>query len=291
MQDNIRIRITQLKQTSDQSSVNRRLNKHISHRNSFVHADIWELVYDGHHNDASSASTVNKLWFSVESGCSPRKRRRPHFAAFLAYSHNDSDFVTNKLYEPLQKYLCGALPHWSQDTLTLLYDKHFLPGQPLNEICRAAVHDSHVIIAIVSDSFIQSPWCLYEMENAVTADVPIIPLYLTHRDITCFSGIMKHVYDKHVRTFWPPSKKVCGSMTNEEIDVSFNSEGHVDDYDTISNTGVSVVEENGTSIYDSILDSSVNDYEEIDDMPDAILRSTMKRTPKQCCEWFAMFRW
>ena len=229
--------------------------------------------------------------------------------------------MINKLYGPLQNYLCGTLPHWSQDTLTLLYDKHFLPGQPLNEICRAAVHDSHVNIAIVSESFIQSPWCLYEMENAVTADVPIIPLYLTHRDITCFSGIMKHVYDKHVRTFWPPSKKVCGSMTNEEIDVihnigfsvvtcvkessvemshrsvdqnnndvmsnqnksvtEANNEGHVDDYDTISNTGVSVVEENGTSIYDSILDSSVNDNEEIDDMPDA-KRSTMKRTPKQC---------
>ena len=65
---------TELKQTSDQSGVNRRLNKHISHRNSFVHADIGESDYDGHINDASSAPTFNKLWFSVGNGFSPRKR-------------------------------------------------------------------------------------------------------------------------------------------------------------------------------------------------------------------------
>ena len=326
----VSVKHPELEQINDQSTVPDR-NKTISQRTSLFHADFGESVCTRGHclDDVPIVSTVNKLWFAVPNVRNSRKRRRPHFAAFLAYCHNDSDFVINKLYEPLQQYLHRALPNWSPESLTLLYDKHFLPGQSLDEICRAAVYDSYVTIAIVSDSFIQSPWCLYEMENAVAANVPVIPLYLTHRDITCFSGIMKHVYDKHVRTFWPQSVKKSGQMTSEELDVVHNigfsaatyiQESSVEmaqrivdpnnnvipnqnesvteinngcyndqNYDTISNTSLSGHEENDLMKYE-LIDNNVNDYEEIDDTKDTVLQSTVKRAPKQCCELFAMFR-
>ena len=271
------------KYSSLQSVTGYQQNKTINQQTVSFQTDVRETTRSGGQriNDAPGFSTVNKLWFAVPKVSYSRKRRRPHFAAFLAYCHNDSDFVFNKLYEPLQKYLHNSFPSWSQEFLTLLYDKHFLPGQPLDEICRAAVYDSHVTVAIVSDSFIQSPWCLYEMENAVVANVPVIPLYLTHRDITCFSGIMKHVYDQHVRTFWPRSVKKSGQMTEQELDVVQNIGYSVAtyikqstmegselitnlNYDTVSNESISLTKGNykvNDSNYDTISNFSISVYE------------------------------
>ena len=103
-------------------------------------------------------------------------KRDPHFAAFLAYTHVDRDFVLDKLYDPLQKHLEESFPRWNERLLTVLYDKNFLPGQCTMDLCRAVVYSSYVTVEIISDAFTRSTWCHYELEIAIEAKVPIIPV-------------------------------------------------------------------------------------------------------------------
>ena len=145
--------------------------------------------------------------------------RKPHFAAFLAYSHHDKDFVVTKLYKMLQRHLEKYIPSWNQELLTVLYDKNFLPGQCTMDLTRAAVFSSYVTVAIVSDSFIKSTWCHYEMEAAIEAKVPIISVYLPSSDTDKFPAILKYIYHNHVRIFWPDTDDNLLKLSDEEAGI------------------------------------------------------------------------
>ena len=145
--------------------------------------------------------------------------RTPTYAVFLAYCHEDSEFVVRKLYDSLEKYLREYLPDKNKNTLTLLYDKNFLPGEDLHDVCKAAVINSYVTVAIVSNSFLRSNWCSYEMQTAIEADVPIIPLYLNKCDGNNLSGILKLIYDKKVRLLWPQATLTSESIIGDELEL------------------------------------------------------------------------
>ena len=149
-------------------------------------------------------------------------KRTPHFAAFLAYSHHDKDFVVSKLYRVLQRQLEKYIPSWNQELLTVLYDKNFLPGQCTMDLIRAAVFSSYVTVAIVSDSFVKSTWCHYEMEAAIEAKVPIISVYLPGSDTDKFPAIMKYIYHNHVRMFWPDTANELLKLSDEEAGIINN---------------------------------------------------------------------
>lgn len=145
--------------------------------------------------------------------------RKPKYTVFLAYCHEDRDFVVNKLYSPLEKCLREYLPDKNKDTLTLLYDKNFLPGEDIIDICRAAVYQSYVTVAIVSENFLKSRWCSYEMKTAVEFDIPFIPLYLTKCQEEDLSGILRFVYEHKVRLLWPQTGLDTCSVSEEEMDL------------------------------------------------------------------------
>ena len=149
-------------------------------------------------------------------------KRTPHFAAFLAYSHHDKDFVVSKLYRVLQRQFEKYIPSWNQELLTVLYDKNFLPGQCTMDLIRAAVFSSYVTVAIVSDSFVKSTWCHYEMEAAIEAKVPIISVYLPGSDTDKFPAIMKYIYHNHVRMFWPDTANELLELLDEEAGIINN---------------------------------------------------------------------
>ena len=80
------------------------------------------------------------------------------------------------------------------------------------DVCRAAVSSRYVTVAIISDAFSCSTRCHYEMETAIEAKVPIIPVYLPGVDVSCFPAIMKYIYENNVRIYWPE--------TNEDENIS-----------------------------------------------------------------------
>ena len=153
----------------------------------------------------------------VDKGLSSKYDRKPQYTVFVAYCHEDGDFVVNKLYSALEQNLREYLPDKHQDTLTLLYDKNFLPGEDLVEICKAAVYNSYVTVAIVSDNFLNSRWCSYEMQTAFEAEVPIVPVYLGKCEYENLSGILKLIYDRKVRLLWPQNTLTSNSLSDNEV--------------------------------------------------------------------------
>ena len=117
---------------------------------------------------------------------------------------------------PLQKLLRKTYPDWDERLLTVLYDKNFLPGECIMDACRAAVYSSYVTVAIVSDAFCFSTRCHYEMETAIEARVPIIPIYLPGVDVNNFPAIMKYIYENNVRIYWPETIE-NNNLTKEEL--------------------------------------------------------------------------
>ena len=173
---------------------------------------------DEYEMHAISPVPDNVFYIGLNESLFKTDERQPRFAAFLAYSHEDRDFVIDKLYYPLQKRLRESFPDWNEELLTVLYDKNFLPGQCTKDVCRAAVYSSYVTVAIVSDAFSRSTWCHYEIETAIEARVPIVPVYLSGVDADRFPAVMKYIYENNVRIFWPDTKK-SEKLSNEEISV------------------------------------------------------------------------
>ena len=89
------------------------------------------------------------------------------------------------------------------------------------DLCRTAVYSSYVTVAIISDAFTRSTWCHYELEIAIEAKVPIIPVYLAGVDTNSFPAILKYIYENNVRIIWPkPDKSESApDFTNAESSV------------------------------------------------------------------------
>ncbi|XP_045210583.1 toll-like receptor 4 [Mercenaria mercenaria] len=89
--------------------------------------------------------------------------RNPKFVVFLAYCSKDSEFVLKKIYRKLNNKLLKLLEDTEYvkdpDHLIILYDKHFLAGVDIDEICRKAITESHVTVAVVTENFLESSWC------------------------------------------------------------------------------------------------------------------------------------
>ena len=163
-------------------------------------------------------SQTSETFVLMTNGITSQCKRRPQYTVFIAYCHDDAEFVVRKIYGTLEKCLREFLPHKNKDTLTLLYDKNFLPGEDLVQICKAAVYNSYVTVAIVSDNFLKSGWCSYEMQTAFDANIPIIPVYLGKCQEEDLCGIFKVIHDSKVRLVWPQDTLHEDSVSQNEID-------------------------------------------------------------------------
>ena len=142
----------------------------------------------------------------------PRNRRNVVFLAFIAYSHHDREFVCNTLYPRLNSTLRNLMPDHCENSVLTLYDKHFLPGDDIDLACEQAILQSYVTIAIVSQSFLESSWCSYEIKTAMHERIPLIPLYLEQCDPSKLKGIFKNMFNCKVRMEWPTK----GTSQDEE---------------------------------------------------------------------------
>ena len=78
------------------------------------------------------------------------------YHAFIIYSTNDEDFVNNILIPTLQRHRFKLCIHW----------KDFPPGEVFTETIVRSVYNSFKIIAVLSENFINSDPCKYEMHQA-----------------------------------------------------------------------------------------------------------------------------
>lgn len=93
---------------------------------------------------------------TVDNGQSVTKFK---FNAFIAYSENDRDFVLNDCIQNLE----------SDGELKLcIHHRDFLPGEEITANITNAIHKSKKTICIISKSFFQSYYCMFEYNMALT---------------------------------------------------------------------------------------------------------------------------
>ena len=81
------------------------------------------------------------------------------FDAFVSYADEDRMFVRNKLIQQLE----------TNEGLSLcIHHRDFIPGCSIDENIINGIHYSRKVIFVITHSFLQSRWCLYEINAAHT---------------------------------------------------------------------------------------------------------------------------
>ncbi|XP_052081800.1 toll-like receptor 4 [Mytilus californianus] len=79
------------------------------------------------------------------------------FDAFVSYAEDDRLFVFNEIIEGLEngkgKYLC-------------IHHRNFIPGCDISDNITNAIHESEKIVCLITQKFLESEWCNYELNIA-----------------------------------------------------------------------------------------------------------------------------
>ncbi|XP_052085922.1 toll-like receptor 4 [Mytilus californianus] len=84
------------------------------------------------------------------------------FNAFIAYSKNDRDFVLNDCIQNLEG---------DGELKLCIHHRDFLPGEEITANITNAIHESKKTICIISKSFFQSYYCMFEYNMALTEGI------------------------------------------------------------------------------------------------------------------------
>lgn len=78
------------------------------------------------------------------------------YDAFISYADENSEFIVNEL-----------VPHLEDQGLNLcLHGRDFRPGRNIIDNIMGAILNSRKTVAIISDCYVQSTWCMYEFNMA-----------------------------------------------------------------------------------------------------------------------------
>ncbi|XP_021166235.2 toll-like receptor 2 isoform X1 [Fundulus heteroclitus] len=88
------------------------------------------------------------------------------FDAFVSYSERDSSWVENFLVPELEEPTedSSRSPSFSRPMSLCLHKRDFLPGYPIMDNIMSAIEHSRRTIFILSENFVQSDWCRYELD-------------------------------------------------------------------------------------------------------------------------------
>ncbi|XP_071315966.1 toll-like receptor 2 type-2 isoform X1 [Trachinotus anak] len=121
---------------------------------------------------------LKMMWAWLRAKHSSRRRRRLRdgedsepllsFDAFVSYSERDASWVETYLVPELEESREtdeGAANHRTARPLTLcLHKRDFLPGQWIVDNIMSAIERSRRTVFILSENFVQSDWCRYELD-------------------------------------------------------------------------------------------------------------------------------
>lgn len=118
------------------------------------------------------------------------------YDAFVSYNVNDSDWVFRELVPNLESMANEGFLHdnpvsnssgsdpsnpsngngndgnlnggQNRGIRLCIYDRDFIAGRPISECIAESIRTSRKIILVISDNFVQSPWCRFETDLAQT---------------------------------------------------------------------------------------------------------------------------
>ncbi|KAL3886267.1 hypothetical protein ACJMK2_026274 [Sinanodonta woodiana] len=152
----------------------------------------------------SSSRTDNQIPLQNNVGINIVSERHPDYAAFLCFSSNDKDFVIEYVRPKLDTKLKCLLKR--ESNLVFVGDANFDVGRQICEEVVSAASRCWCTVLIISNSFLESDWCLFEVQSAWNSGCRIFPLFIEKCDKRKAKGIMKVVCRDMVRLLWPKDK-------------------------------------------------------------------------------------
>ncbi|XP_048728735.2 toll-like receptor 4 [Ostrea edulis] len=107
----------------------------------------WKLryiYYMSKWNTATSRDTYSKMY---------------QYDAFVSYADEEKDFVMQEMTSELER---------ASQLVLCLHERDFTPGKSIGENITRSICSSKRVLCIVSESFLRSHWCMYELEMALT---------------------------------------------------------------------------------------------------------------------------
>lgn len=92
---------------------------------------------------------------------------------FISYANEDND-AAGKIVSLFKKHNITYINH----------EEHFQVGDPIVENIERAVRTSRITLIILSSHYLQSPWCIHELETAQTFDKKVVILYRGNQSLT-----------------------------------------------------------------------------------------------------------
>ncbi|CAC5380469.1 Toll-like receptor 4 [Mytilus coruscus] len=86
----------------------------------------------------------------------PREKRY-RFDAFISYADEERVFVTKNVQAKLEEEACLRL---------CIHHRDFIPGCDIADNIINAIHQSRKVVFIITEAFLKSEWCIYEIHMA-----------------------------------------------------------------------------------------------------------------------------
>ncbi|KAL3886055.1 hypothetical protein ACJMK2_026287 [Sinanodonta woodiana] len=152
----------------------------------------------------SSSRTENQIHLHNNVGINIIPDSQPDYAVFLSFSSNDKDFVIECVWPKLENKLKYLLKKESK--LVFVGDANFDVGRQICEEVISAACRCWCTVLIISNSFLESDWCLFEVQSTWNSGCRIFPLFIEKCDGRKAKGIMKVVCRDMVRLLWPKDR-------------------------------------------------------------------------------------
>lgn len=127
------------------------------------------------------------------------------YDAFVSYSNSDTQWVISRLLPQLECSTIGNLK-------LCVYDRDFVAGRNISECILESIKQSRKIILVLSNSFLQSPWCKFETDLAQYTLLEenrdaFILLKISRLDETLLSPKLNYLLKTRVHLSWSQSPK------------------------------------------------------------------------------------
>ncbi|CAL1272719.1 unnamed protein product [Larinioides sclopetarius] len=145
------------------------------------------------------AKVKEKIRHDIENG------QHYAFDAFVSYNSNDNYWVA--------KYLIPSLEHMNPKYKLCIHERDFQVGRLITENILEAIETSRNVILILTEDFIKSEWCMFELHMAQHR------LFDDSRDcliLVKLNGIDKKVYTKNL--LYLEKTRVCLTWTKDKTD-------------------------------------------------------------------------
>lgn len=144
-------------------------------------------------------------WLRSQSMASSVASKVYLYDAFVSYSNSDTQWVISRLLPQLECSTIGNLK-------LCVYDRDFVAGRNISECILESIKQSRKIILVLSNSFLQSPWCKFETDLAQYTLLEenrdaFILLKISRLDETLLSPKLNYLLKTRIHLSWSQSPK------------------------------------------------------------------------------------